>query len=52
MTRSCVRIGTDNIDLNRTTLVTKKPAPREGDPLHYRTFLQKICDAFERRWVK
>lgn len=40
----------DNIDLNRTALVTRKPAPQEGDPLHYLNFLRRICDSFERRW--
>jgi len=40
----------DNIDKSRTVLVTRRPAPQEGDPLHYSTFLQRICDAFVRRW--
>lgn len=34
-----------------TVLVTGPPAPPQGDPLHYATFVHRLCRAFERRWV-
>lgn len=33
-----------------TVLVTKAPAPKVGDPLHYSTLIQRICRAYNDRW--
>ena len=33
-------------------LVTGTPAPRTGDPMHYATMVQRICDAYEERWKR
>lgn len=34
-----------------TSLVTKPPAPQVGDPLHYSTFIQRLCRTFDERWI-
>ncbi len=40
----------DNIELGASTLVTAAPAPQVGDPLHYDSFLRRICDSYVQRW--
>lgn len=30
--------------------VTEPPAPRAGDPLHYDSFLQRLCDDYRERF--
>ena len=40
----------DNIASGSTQLVTAAPAPQVGDPLHYETFLRRICDRYAGRW--
>ena len=40
----------DNIIGKKTRLVTRPPAPQVGDPLHYDTFLRRICDRYTQRW--
>lgn len=40
----------DGVDQAAARLVTKKPAPQEGDPISYGTFLQRLCDAYGKRW--
>ena len=40
----------DNIAGGSTQLVTAAPAPQVGDPLHYETFLRRICDRYAERW--
>ncbi len=40
----------DNIELKKTRLVTAAPAPQIGDPIHYETFLRRICDRYIQRW--
>src|SRR5436309_3905050 len=40
----------DNIDPQKTRLVSGAPAPQVGDPLHYDTFLRRICDRYAQRW--
>jgi hypothetical protein len=34
----------------RDLLVTGPPAPRIGDPPHYSSFVQRICDRYSQRW--
>ena len=31
-------------------LVTRAPAPQLGDPLHYDSFVRRICDRYTQRW--
>ncbi len=45
-----VVIEHDNIDAAQTRLVSGTPAPQIGDPLHYDTFLRRICDRYTQRW--
>ena len=40
----------DNVDPTKTALVTSQPAPQTGDPLHYDSFLHRICDRYSQRW--
>jgi hypothetical protein len=43
-------VSHDNIDLTASALVTAAPAPQVGDPLHYDSFLRRICDSYVHRW--
>jgi hypothetical protein len=43
-------ISTNNVDHAATTYVTKSPAPRPGDPLHWDTFIEDICAAYDARF--
>lgn len=40
----------DNIDNRISQLVVTGPAPQIGDPLHYDSFLRRICDSYTQRW--
>jgi hypothetical protein len=40
----------DNIENERTHLISRPPAPQVGDPLHYDAFIQHICDQYTQRW--
>lgn len=31
-------------------LIIKPPAPQVGDPLHYASFIYRLCQAFKERW--
>lgn len=48
--RTALVVDCDNIDLQRTALVTRSPAPQIGDPLHYHTFIQTICNLYAVRF--
>jgi hypothetical protein len=43
-------VSHDNIDAGATRLVVAPPAPQVGDPLHYDSFLRRICDSYTQRW--
>jgi hypothetical protein len=43
-------VSHDNIDAGATRLVGSAPAPQIGDPLHYDSFLRRICDSYTQRW--
>jgi hypothetical protein len=43
-------VSHDNIDNDRTELILSPPAPQVGDPLHYDSFLRRICDSYTQRW--
>ncbi len=45
-----ILVDHDNVNLKKTRLVTASPAPQVGDPLHYDTFLRRICDRYMQRW--
>jgi hypothetical protein len=45
-----VLVEHDNVDPAHTRLVTAPPAPQVGDPLHYDSFLRRICDRYTQRW--
>lgn len=34
-----------------TRLVQNNPAPPQGDPLSYGTFIHRLCDAYRERWT-
>ncbi|MGH9245949.1 MAG: hypothetical protein ACRD29_16860 [Acidimicrobiales bacterium] len=44
-------VDMDNIDLASTTYVAKSPpAPPPGDPLHWDSFIRRICDRYGERY--
>lgn len=43
-------VSHDNINNDRTELILTPPAPPVGDPLHYDSFLRRICDSYTQRW--
>lgn len=40
----------DNINVAGTRYETHPPSPQVGDPLHYDSFLQRICDQYQARF--
>ncbi|HEX5479392.1 MAG TPA: hypothetical protein VFY79_06685 [Dehalococcoidia bacterium] len=40
----------DNVDFASARYLTSPPAPQPGDPLHYDSFLQRICDEYGERF--
>ncbi len=47
-----VVVSHTNIPGDRTTLLATPPAPANGHPLHYQSFLRDICAAFTKRFGK
>lgn len=47
---AAILVNHDNIKLAGSMLVTTSPAPQVGDPLHYDSFLRRICDGYTQRW--
>jgi hypothetical protein len=43
-------VDMDNVNLPATRYVTRAPAPRPGDPLHWDTFIEDICAAYATRF--
>ncbi len=43
-------IDMDNVHFATTTYVTKAPAPKPGDPLHWDGFIADICSAYDTRY--
>lgn len=43
-------VNMDNVRLAESRFVADIPAPQVGDPLHYDSFLQKICGLYIRRF--
>jgi hypothetical protein len=44
-------VAMDNVDLNATRYVTKGEAPAAGDPLHYDSFIYRLCDLYQERFA-
>lgn len=44
-------LSMDNVDLEATTFVEAAPAPTVGDPLHYDSFIQRVCDSYGSRFT-
>lgn len=42
-------VSHDNVG-GKARLWNRAPAPQPGDPLHYDTFVQRICQRYEQRW--
>lgn len=40
----------DNITYSEGRFVTTPPAPQPGDPLHYDSFIQRLCDEYYERF--
>lgn len=49
--KAVIVLDMDNVDLPRTRLVTKAPAPQVGDPLHYDAFVQALCAIYAERFA-
>jgi len=43
-------VDMDNVNLPTTHYVTRAPAPRPGDPLHWDTFIEDICASYAARF--
>ena len=48
--KAAVVIDFDNVDMEAGRYVTGSPAPQPGDPLHYDSFIQKVCDEYCQRF--
>ena len=44
-------VSMDNINLETTAFVDRQPAPTVGDPLHYDSFIQRICNDYRTRFT-
>jgi hypothetical protein len=49
--KTAVVVEFDNIDLSAAKYVSRAPAPQPGDPLHYDSFIQKLCNEYTRRFM-
>lgn len=49
--KCCIVVDMDNENLESTRYVEAPPAPLRGDPLNYDSFLQRICNVYERRFA-
>ena len=48
--KSVLVVEFDNVDNGSARYLTSAPAPRPGDPLHYDSFIQRICDEYSERF--
>ena len=48
--KSALVVSMDNLDLESTVFLADDPAPTVGDPLHYDSFIQRLCDEYELRF--
>lgn len=43
-------VSHENQKLRTSRLHTGRPAPQVGDPVHYDSFVQRICEIYRQRW--
>jgi hypothetical protein len=48
--KAALVIDFDNINPSAGRYVTRPPAPQAGDPLHYDSFMQKVCEEYSHRF--
>lgn len=48
--KTVIVVDLDNIAFGNASYVTTKPAPSVGDPLHYDSFIQTVCDLYTARF--
>lgn len=48
--KAVIVVDLDNISIPETSYVTTKPAPSVGDPIHYDSFIQTVCDLYTARF--
>lgn len=45
-----IAVSMDNVNWPSTSYYVKPPAPAIGSPLHWDSFIQRICDLYSHRW--
>ena len=48
--KSAIVVDFDNVHLDAGRYADAPPAPQPGDPLHYDSFIQKLCDEYGERF--
>ncbi len=48
--KTAILVSMDNVNLAGTSYFTTPPAPQVGDPLHYDSFIQRICSEYRHRF--
>ncbi|MFN8525815.1 MAG: hypothetical protein U0821_22165 [Chloroflexota bacterium] len=44
--KTVITLDFDNVHLDQARFTTALPAPQPGDPLHYDSFIRKLCDEY------
>jgi hypothetical protein len=45
-----IAVDMDNVNLSSTSYYVRPPAPAVGSPLHWDSFIQRLCDLYSTRW--
>jgi hypothetical protein len=48
--KAAVVVDFDNVNTGNGAYVSTTPAPQAGDPLHYDSFIQRLCDEYRSRF--
>jgi hypothetical protein len=48
--KTAIIVSFDNVSPGEARYFTQPPAPQPGDPLHYDSFIQKLCDEYCNRF--
>jgi hypothetical protein len=48
--KAALVVDFDNVDWAAARYFSQPPAPQPGDPLHYDSFIQKLCDEYSTRF--
>lgn len=48
--KSALVVVVDNVHLDAARYWTTPPAPQLGDPLHYDSFIQRLCQEYTARF--